>query len=130
MDNNSIFSTEHVNNGRQFEMDFAKAIGIICMIFCHVGITFFHPDSALHEIFDNLGSEWGAPVFMFSMGASLCYAKTQEPKKTAARGLRIFLMGYALNAVRGVIPELLSGHMMQYIPRMRIIDGVTGHTIR
>ena len=108
MDNNSIFCSEYVNTDRQFEMDFAKAIGIICMVFCHVALSFLRPGSAMYNIFDNLGDELCTPVFMFCMGVSFCYTKNREPGKMAARGLRIFLMGYALNILRGVIPELLS----------------------
>ena len=104
----TIFDTKDVNTGRQKEVDFAKAVAVILMVVCHVGIYLAPEGTLLCTIFDYLGGEFAAPVFMFCMGLGMCYSRHNEPKLIASRGLKIFLMGYGLNLVRGVLPMLFA----------------------
>lgn len=108
MEQKTIFSSENVNNGRQFEMDFAKAVAIVLMVICHVGIYFLDESTLAYGIFDLLGCECCAPLFMFCMGASFCYSSKHTPKLMALRGVNLLFGAYLLNIIRGVIPELIS----------------------
>lgn len=74
----SLFSDEKVNLGRQAELDIAKAISIIFMIFLHtlmvvkgfnVGVS-----PAYDYIFSNiLRRAFAASIFMFCMGVGVVY---------------------------------------------------------
>ena len=105
---NSIISQTEVNTGRQPEIDVAKAVAIVLMVFCHVGIHFAQPGTLFYDFFDLIGTEWCAPVFMFCMGVGIVYSGSSTPELMVHRGVRLFLMGYALNFIRGVLPELIA----------------------
>ncbi|MBM3709487.1 MAG: DUF1624 domain-containing protein [Actinobacteria bacterium] len=53
-----------------------------------------------------LGGPPAAPVFMFLMNLSLMYSDKKEIKPIAIRKIKIFLSGYLLNFLRGVLPLL------------------------
>ncbi len=101
---------------RQNNLELLKALSIIAMIFCHpvirLGIhrvgyesdfLFFLGDVILG---DYLGV---AHAFMFAMGAGIVYSKKNAPKDLMHRGVRIYLLGYALNFCRYGIYALADG---------------------
>lgn len=47
---------------------------------------------------------WGAPVFMFLMGANWCFSRRTSPAYLVHRGLLLLLTGVLLNLVRFVLP--------------------------
>ena len=105
-----ILDTKVVNEGRQPEMDVARAISCILMVLCHVGLYVGFGGSEFLNVFSEvIGAEFGAPVFMALMGIGICYSRHNDTKSMAIRGLKIFLMGYALGFVRQGIPMLIIG---------------------
>ena len=68
-----LFSKEKVNTGRQVELDIAKALAIIFMIFLHTVMVVKGFNYSLTPAYDFivsnvLGRPRAAPVFMFCMG--------------------------------------------------------------
>lgn len=109
----SLFASEPVNTGRQVEFDLSRTIACILMVFCHVGIYLFsstnHP--RLHLVFDLLGSEFSAPVFMALLGACLSFSRDTSPRRLARRGIELLTIGLLLNFVRRSVPcWFLLGH--------------------
>ena len=78
-----IFSKEPVNRGRQIELDIAKCLAIIFMIFLHtlmVTSGFANNISVpmqrgIQQLF---GGPFAAPVFMFAMGVGFVYSRNQN----------------------------------------------------
>jgi len=75
----SLFN-EKVNTGRQLELDIAKALSIIFMIFVHaiMVIPAFNNTLSSGYLFvvgNILGRPCAAPVFMFCMGVGLVYSR-------------------------------------------------------
>jgi len=100
---NDFLSVDIVNEGRQKELDLAKGIAIILMVFCHVGIYFYPEDSALYIISDIIGGEFAAPSFMVCLGVGTIYSKHNSPKQLAKRGLITLLYAHLLNFFRETI---------------------------
>lgn len=110
----SCFANEPVNLGRQKELDIAKGIAIIFMIFCHsfeVLSDFFDPGISTdisYTILDViLGGSFAAPVFMFCMGISFCYSRKSSAGDMARRGLTVLGIAFLLEVFRTAIPGLL-----------------------
>ena len=111
---NRIFASKAVNAGRQSEFDLLKFFSILVMIL----INFFEeyaetPVMSLSEtpartILMFFSGSVSAPSFMFAMGIGLVYSKNADhPKYFVKRGIRIFLWGYLLNILRGVLPDIV-----------------------
>jgi len=104
--------TAQPNSGRQFELDFAKFIAIICMILVHCydysplylssgDITSeVHTTSVIGTVIEFLGAQPAAPVFMFCMGVGMVYTRHNSPGEFARRGVKLIVTGYLLNLYR------------------------------
>ena len=105
-----LFSKEEVNHGRQLELDVAKVFLLVSMVFCHC-IMYIHGagggSETAYTIFNSIIGCFGAEAFMFCMGTVLIYSRKTAPKTIIKRGFILFLIGIALNIMRGVIPYLL-----------------------
>ena len=118
-----IFTNETVNSGRQPELDLAKAILIFCLAPVHCIIECIPEEQLSHGVpflFDSvIGGPLGAPMFMFAMGLGMVYTKRRTPGDYVRRGIRIGIVGYALNICRFLIPflagYLLTGDFEKYI---------------
>lgn len=107
---NAIFSSKRVNTGRQLEMDLAKAVTIVLMIWTHTYenlSTGFEPSlSAINSYVR--GSIAGAVTFMFCMGIGLSYTRHNSAKECLQRGFKLLTTGFTLILCREIIPALLS----------------------
>lgn len=101
---------------RRPELELLKALAIICMILCHPVIRLgVHNPGYENEFLFFLGEEifgkylWVAHAFMFAMGFGMIFMKKNEPKDLILRGVKIYLLGYALNFLRYGIYNLSEG---------------------
>jgi len=99
-----------VNDGRQIEVDLAKAFGIVCMVICHTAMYTGLPldswlNASAREFF---GGPVTAPMFMFCMGIGISYSKRNAPALMAKRGLKLLLTGYVFNFARNVLLPILA----------------------
>jgi uncharacterized membrane protein len=105
----NIFCSSPVNTGRQLELDVAKALAVLFMIAAHVLGDLSEQnviDSFGGSIVDFFGGIPAAPVFMFALGFGIIYSRNAIPEFLLKRGIRIFLLGYLLNLLRGGLPLL------------------------
>ncbi len=114
MDLNNLFSKDEINKGRQIELDIAKGFAIIFMILCHVALCSNNGNSALSPTYyfitdAILGGPCAAPVFMFCMGVGIVYSKHSQWNNLIKRGIKLFLLGIALNLFRNVVLYYVSG---------------------
>lgn len=118
-----IFSDEIVNSERQQELDLAKAVLIFCLAFIHCTIECI-PEPQINYgipyLFDTIiGGPLSAPMYMFAMGIGMVYTKRNSPKDYARRGIKLGIIGFALNICRFLIPFLIgyaiSGDYDKYI---------------
>lgn len=110
----NCFAKEPVNLGRQKELDIAKGMAVIFIIFCHgfeILSNFFDPeistDIAYGLLDVVLGGSFSAPVFMFCMGICLCYSRRNSAKSIFNRALRIAGIAFLLEVTRTAIPGFL-----------------------
>jgi len=95
-----IIDKEIVNSGRQKELDLAKGIAIILLVFCHVGIYLFEESNFYCYVSDIMGGEFAAPVFMVCLGVGTVYSKHNEVIDLVKRGIKTLFYGYLLNFCR------------------------------
>ncbi|WP_310603652.1 heparan-alpha-glucosaminide N-acetyltransferase domain-containing protein [Anaerosporobacter sp.] len=113
----SMLVKEEVNTGRQFEFDVAKTFAIFFMVIVHVCDNMstldssIMPQSFLHLVIEFLGAPMAAPMFMFAMGIGMVYTKHDSVKDFVRRGVKLILMGYALNFFRETLLMLLANGM-------------------
>ena len=103
----ALFSDLPTNTGRQIEMDIAKSLAILAMVFVHV--LLFIPngvdtESAYGLIVGFFGGVPAAPVFMFCMGVGMVYSRHSQFASLFRRGLRLLFLAYLLNFLRGTLP--------------------------
>ena len=110
----NCFAKEPVNLGRQKELDIAKGMAIIFMVFCHsfeILFDFFNPEISTdfaYGILDVvLGGSFAAPVFMFCMGISFCYSRKNSARDMVHRALSVAGVALLLEIARTAIPGLL-----------------------
>lgn len=104
---NSLFSQEKINNKRQVELDVAKGIAIIFMIWVHVKeyyMSLVYEGSLYDRVSEFCGSPPTAPVFMLILGISVHYARNNTYKALAKRGGILLLISYTLNFIRDTVP--------------------------
>ena len=101
---------------RRNELELLKALAIIAMIFCHpvirLGIHRVGYESDFAFFFGDviLGDYLGAAhAFMFAMGVGMVYSRKNAPADLMRRGVRLYLLGYALNLCRYGIYALAYG---------------------
>jgi len=103
MDHAGLFADSPVNRGRQLELDVVRGLAILFMLLVHVHEAFaaypFAPTWGTRLI-RFLGGPPAAPVFMFALGVGVVYSRRSTVKALALRGLRLFVLAYALNFVR------------------------------
>ncbi len=97
-----LFSKEKVNVGRQVELDIAKALAIIFMIFLHTLMVVKGFNYSLSPTYDFiisnvLGRPWAAPVFMFCMGVGVVYSRHSQWDVMVKRGVKLYLLGVLVN---------------------------------
>ena len=106
IDDNCVFSKEKVNMGRQTEVDYAKTVGILLIVLCHIYDNF--SKGFLVEITYFLSFIIGAGGAMLSMGMGMKYSKHQEPRYYVARGFGLLTIGQFFNFLRDCLPNLIS----------------------
>lgn len=117
MDYSFLFSDENVNVGRQVELDIAKALSIIFMVFLHtmwVMMNFNHSFSPGYEFIvgNVLGRPYAAPIFMFCMGVGIVYSRRSQWNNMIRRGLILYLLGIMVNLYEFFIPHFVSGALL------------------
>lgn len=102
-------------DARLFEVDAAKFFAIIFMICVHVYERFGSfdfdsaiPDTPYRNIVEFLGGPLAAPVFMFCMGIGMIFTRHSEPTDFIKRGLKLWIMGYALNFFRQTLLMMIA----------------------
>ena len=119
----ALLQEEEVNTGRQWEMDIARAIPVLCLPIIHCIIeccTDEMLESGIPYLFDTvIGGPFSAPMYLFAMGMSLDYTRRKTPDRIALRGLDLVIMSYVLNICRFLIPYTIgyaiSGDREQFI---------------
>lgn len=119
----SLFQEEEVNTGRQWELDLARAIPVLCLPIIHCIIeccTDEMLESGIPYLFDTvIGGPFSAPMYLFAMGISMDYTRRRTPGKFVLRGIDLVIISYVLNICRFLIPYLIgysiSGDREQFI---------------
>lgn len=110
-----MFSKDNVNTGRQIEVDIAKAICIIGMIFVHTFENFSYVeignDVAIYALLRIGNTIFGASLFMFCMGLGMNYTNKNNPNNYIFRGIKLFIIGLLLNFFRAGL-LLIIGRIM------------------
>ena len=112
-----LFSDEKVNTGRQMELDIAKGLSIIFMVFINFLILvgdFNHSISFIYNILfaDVLGGPCPAPIFMFCMGVGIVYSRHSQWDTMIKRGCILYLTGILVNLFEYVLPFFTSGSLL------------------
>ncbi len=112
-----MFSKEKVNSGRQVELDLAKCMSIVFMIFLHclMVTTGFNNTVSPYmskAIGQLLGGPFAAPVFMFSMGVGIVYSRNQAPGYLIKRGIKQLILGLVVNVGEFILPHFLAGKLL------------------
>ena len=106
-----LFSDGPVNTERQIELDFGKALPVLCLPFVHCFIECTPSEGLDHGIpflFDYvIGSPISAPMFVFCMGVCIAYTKKNSASDLAKRAGKLFLIGMLLNICRFLFPYLI-----------------------
>jgi len=103
------FSLEETNRGRQPELDLAKGLAILFMVWTHV-FEELSPQSegVLVTLVRNiLGGPFAAPIFMICVGIGICYSRKNTPLDLLKRGVSMLGIGLLLNVFRYVVPDLI-----------------------
>lgn len=113
----NLFSKENVNTGRQVELDIAKALSIIFMVFLHTMWVVMNYNSALSPVYEFvvgniLGRPYAAPIFMFCMGVGIVYSRHSQGDVMIKRGVKLYLLGILVNIFEWFIPHFLSGTLL------------------
>lgn len=105
-----------IQSAREKNLELLKALTVVAMIFCHavIRLGIHHPGYEEEFLFflgdvilgDYLGV---AHAFMFAMGVGLVYTRRNAPTDLMRRGLRLYLLGYALNFCRYGVYALAEG---------------------
>jgi uncharacterized membrane protein len=101
-------------NKRLLSIDLARGLAVFFMIAVHTLEVFGSKEvknSIFGQIIEFLGGPPAAPVFMTLMGFSFIYSRKSELKPRLIRGFKIFLSGYLLNIIRGVLPFTLATYL-------------------
>ena len=113
----NLFSDEKVNVGRQVELDIAKALSIIFMIFLHTLMVVKGFNVGVSPAYDFivtnvLGRPYAAPIFMFCMGVGIVYSRHSQWDVMVKRGIKLYLLGVLVNVFEFFIPHYLSGNLL------------------
>lgn len=95
---------KQINNGRQIELDLAKALAILFMVMIHTQLVFGTlevNESNFGVFIDYLGGVPAAPMFMFLLGVGIVYS-TKTGSELVKRGAKLFALSYGLNLLRAI----------------------------
>lgn len=115
---------------RRFEeLDILRALPILGLPLAHLyeeGCDYgmLHPQVEHGLAFGMTLFAWGAPIFMFLMGANWCFSRRTTPAYLAHRGLLLLLIGVVLNLVRFVLPSvvgLFTGHEDEFYEALGMV---------
>ena len=114
MNISSLFSDEKVNTGRQIELDIAKALAIVFMIFPHTIFVASAYNADLspaysYLVMNVLGRPYSAVIFMFCMGAGVVYSRHSQWDTMIKRGIKLYLLGILVNVFEFFLPHYLAG---------------------
>ena len=126
---NNQFSEKKINTGRQIELDLAKSLPIIFMVFVHVLWVIKAFDNSLSPVYVLLvsnifGRPCAAPVFMFCMGAGIVYSRHNQWDQMIKRGVTLFLSGILVNVFEFFVPYYLYGSLFNDWSVFPIADGL------
>lgn len=111
----NFIADKKVNTGRQKELDIAKALAIIFMIFCHAIVFASFSNISISPGFELILNQTvaiiAAPVFMFCMGIGIIFSRHNQYDLLIKRGVELLLIGYFVNIGEQIIPNVL-GHML------------------
>lgn len=119
-------------NNRLLSIDLARGLAVFFMIAVHTLEVFANQEvknSVFGQIISFLGGPPAAPIFMTLMGFSFIYSSKSELKPKLFRGFKIFLTGYLLNILRGVIPFSLASYLNMDIAKTFPLDKLNAFTI-
>ncbi len=119
-------------NNRLLSIDLARGLAVLFMIAVHTLQVYASPNvknSLFGQIIEFLGGPPAAPVFMTLMGFSFIYSSQSEFKPKLFRGIKIFLSGYILNIIRGVLPFTLSSYLKLDIAKTFPLEKLNVFTI-
>lgn len=119
-------------NNRPLSIDLARGLAVFFMIAVHTLEVFANQEvknSVFGQIISFLGGPPAAPIFMTLMGFSFIYSSKSELKPKLFRGFKIFLTGYLLNILRGVIPFSLASYLNMDIAKTFPLDKLNAFTI-
>lgn len=111
----NFIADKKVNTGRQKELDIAKALAIIFMIFCHAIVFASFSNISISPGFELILNQTvaiiAAPVFMFCMGIGIIFSRHNQYDLLIKRGVELLLLGYFVNIGSQILPNVL-GHML------------------
>jgi len=114
-----MFSNQPSNSGRQYALDYAKALAVACMVICHT-IMYMSSGYSNETMFffadEVLGGPTVAPLFMVCLGVGICYSKRTTPIYLFKRGLILLGGGYLLNVARGGALAIVAGLLLGWSP--------------
>ena len=113
MNFSNLFSDEKVNTGRQVELDIAKGLAIIFMIFLHSVMVVQCYNTGLSSTYsfvigNVLGRPYAAVVFMFCMGVGVVYSRHSQWDTMIKRGVKLYLLGILVNVFEFFLPHFLA----------------------
>jgi len=120
------------HNNRFLSIDLARGLAVFFMIAVHTLEVFASEEvknSVFGQIIEFFGGPPAAPVFMTLMGFSFMYSRKSELKPRLVRGLKIFLSGYMLNIIRGVLPFTLSTYLKMDVIETFPLEKLNVYTI-
>lgn len=108
----NCFSDEEVNLSRQRELDVARGIAIIFMVFSHsyeMFSRFFDPavSAELGRTIIERIIGGTAPLLIILIGVNLRYSRRATPSTLAVRGVRMLGIAYLLEIARVLLPALM-----------------------
>ena len=126
---NDLFSDKKINKGRQIEIDFAKCLSIIFMVFVHcLYLSYFVPNTLsvpyMLIVECILGCPFAAPVFMFCMGVGIVYSTKSKPDLMIKRGIMFILTGFIVNIGKFFIPYFFTGYFLDNWTFLDIFGGL------
>ena len=109
MTETNFFSDQQINSGRQKELDWARGLAVVFMVFKHTKeyLPGFDLSSAYSRVICFLGAAPAGPTFMILLGAGIVFSRNKSPKKLALRGASLIALNYALNFAAFGMPELI-----------------------
>jgi uncharacterized membrane protein len=119
-------------NKRLLSIDLARGLAVFFMIAVHTLEVFASEevkDSVFGQIIEFFGGPPAAPVFMTLMGFSFIYSSKSALKPRLLRGFKIFLSGYILNIIRGVLPFTFSSYLKMDIIETFPLEELNAYTI-